>query len=264
MSESRDTVAQFGAQWTRYTQPLEGAETEAYLADILGPLLPLDAIDGRRVADLGAGNGRFTDILAGRAAHVVSVEPSAAMTNNRSRNARHANVEFLPSRIEDLPRDARLDLAFCIGVLHHVGDMRAALAAVRETLVPGGRLVLWVYGREGNGLYLALAVPLRALTTRLPDAVLHAIAGATVPGVKLYRALCRRFPSLPLARYFTNVLARLDDATLRLGIFDQLNPSIARYLSREEVVALLRGAGFKEPALYHRHGYSWTAVAERA
>jgi ubiquinone/menaquinone biosynthesis C-methylase UbiE len=259
-----DSVGDFGRQWTRYTHALGRTESEAYLADIVGPLLSLDAIDGRRVADLGAGNGRFTEVLAGRAARVLSVEPSDAMTNNRTRNARFGNVDFLHARIEELPPDASLDLAFCIGVLHHVADMRAALVAVRRALVPGGRLVLWVYGREGNGLYLGLVRPMRAVTIRVPDGVLHAVASALVPVVKGYRALCRRVPAAPLASYFNNVLSWCDDATLRLGIFDQLNPRIARYLSRAELIALLHDAGFPEPALYHRHGYSWTAVAEAA
>ena len=259
----RDTVAEFGSQWTRYVDRQAGADGEGYLQDILGPLLPLDAINGRRVADLGAGNGRFTDVLASRARSVLSVEPSAAMANNRARNGHRPNVEFLAARIEDLPRGAGLELAFCIGVLHHAADMHAALVAIRESLVPGGRLVLWVYGREGVRLYLALATPLRAVTTRMPDAMLHRIAGGCVPLLKGYRAACRRVPRLPMASYFTHVLGRCDDAALRLNVFDQLNPTIARYLSRDDVVRLLTGAGFRAPALYHRHGYSWTAVAER-
>lgn len=129
--------------------------------------------------------------------------------------------------------------------------------------MPGGRLVLWVYGREGVRLYLALATPLRSLTVRLPDGVLDALAGTLVPPVKAYRALCRRFPRLPLAAYFTQVLSRCDDAALRIAIFDQLNPHTARYLSRIELGRLVRSAGFREPRFYHRHRYSWTVVAER-
>ncbi len=48
-----------------------------------------------------------------------------------------------------------------------------------------------------------------------------------------------------------------------LTVFDQLNPTYAKYYTRDEAEALAAGAGFTDIQLYHRHGYSWTVVARR-
>ena len=49
----------------------------------------------------------------------------------------------------------------------------------------------------------------------------------------------------------------------RLVIYDQLNPAHAKYYRRKEVKKLMRDAGFSNIRLYHRHGYSWTAIGTK-
>ena len=46
-------------------------------------------------------------------------------------------------------------------------------------------------------------------------------------------------------------------------IFDQLNPSYAKYFKKQELESLLRKSGFKKFELIHRHKYSWTIIAEK-
>jgi hypothetical protein len=64
--------------------------------------------------------------------------------------------------------------------------------------------------------------------------------------------------------YITQVLAPLDFESLRLNIYDQLNPSIASYWTKDEVEALMRAAGLTAIHLHHRPGYSWTATGEKS
>jgi hypothetical protein len=59
------------------------------------------------------------------------------------------------------------------------------------------------------------------------------------------------------------VLAKFPAHVRRLTIYDQLNPAYAKYYTRSEAEALLVEAGFVDVKLYHRHGYSWTAVGTR-
>ena len=136
--------------------------------------------------------------------------------------------------------------------------MRAAVLALR----PGGKMLVWLYGREGNALYLALAQPLRALTRRLPHRLLVALVRMLYLPLAGLIGLARSMP-VPMRDYLNNYLARLSPEQRRLVMYDQLNPAYAKYYSAAEARALLEHAGFVNVRLHHRHGYSWTVIGER-
>src|SRR5690606_6178895 len=97
-----------------------------------------------------------------------------------------------------------------------------------ENLKPGGKAIVWLYGYEGNELYLRLVGPLRAVTKRLPHTALMALVWLLFVPLKIYIALCRVFP-LPMHAYMRKHLGRLDGPAQRLTIYGQLNPAWARY-----------------------------------
>jgi hypothetical protein len=132
------------------------------------------------------------------------------------------------------------------------------LAALR----PGGHAIVWLYGREGNGLYLALAKPLRALSTRVSHKGLLFVCRLLDIPTKAYIAACRHV-RLPLSEYMRNHLSRLAPDVRRLTIYDQLNPRWAKYYTRAEAVALLANGGFVDVRCHHRHGYSWLVTGSR-
>jgi hypothetical protein len=78
----------------------------------------------------------------------------------------------------------------------------------------------------------------------------------------LYAAACRLLP-LPLRGYMRGVFGKMSPEKQRLILYDQLRPAYAKYYRREEVIALLAAAGFEQIRLYHRHGYSWSALGSR-
>lgn len=262
------TIEDFGRQWTHFQENEGWYASVDFLRDVCGPLLDLSALQGARVAEIGSGTGRIVRmLLEAGAAHVFAVEPSAAMDVLR-RNLADVSTQVTPMHVtgEGLPAALDLDFVFSIGVLHHVPDPDPVVAAARAALRPGGRILVWLYGHEGNGLYLALARPLRALTTRLPRAALLATAAVLDRTLDVYRWLCRKAPAswpLPLRGYLLRVLDPLTRAQRRLVIYDQLNPSYARYYRAEEARALLERNGFREVRLHHRHGYSWTVIGEK-
>jgi hypothetical protein len=43
---------------------------------------------------------------------------------------------------------------------HHIPEPLATLRVAYNGLRPGGKCSVWLYGREGNELYLAIAAPL--------------------------------------------------------------------------------------------------------
>jgi SAM-dependent methyltransferase len=258
------TVADFGEQWTRYPDNSGWYGSLGLFEDVFGPLIDVREIAGRRVADVGSGTGRIVHMLmeAG-AAHVTALEPSDAFPVLQANTARWGDrVQCLHLPGDAISPEARVDWVFSIGVLHHVPDPRPIVQAAFRALRPGGRIAVWLYGREGNGLYLALVEPVRAVTTRLPHPVLAALSGVLTVALGLYVAACRILP-LPLRGYMRRVIARLSFTKRYLVVYDQLNPAYARYYTRDEAHALLANAGFTDVRLYHRHGYSWAVTGRK-
>jgi SAM-dependent methyltransferase len=197
------------------------------------------------------------------AAHVLAVEPSVGIDRLRE-NLRDAGdrVEVLHAPGDALPAGRELDFVVSIGVIQFIRDPLPTLAAARAALRPGGRLLIWVYGVEGNGLYVALVKILRSVTTRLPHFALAFLCSVLAVVVDVYIAACRWLP-LPMHDYMRNTLARVSRDKRKLTIYDQLNPTYAKYYRAGELRALLERAGFEDVRLHHRRGYSWSAAGTR-
>ncbi len=264
LEATEQTIADFGAQWTRYTSNDGYYASLDLFEDICGPLLEAGDLVGARVGDIGSGTGRIVRmLLAAGADRVVAVEPSDAFHVLRNNTAAWADrIEYVRGRGEAIPAGGGLDYVFSIGVLHHIADPAPVVRAAWQALRPGGRCVVWLYGREGNEAYLRFAEPLRRLTVHLPPPVLAAVSHALNLGLALYIPLCRLFP-LPLRDYMTKVIGRFSWSKRFLVVYDQLNPAVAKYYTRTEAEALLADAGFRNVRLHHRHGYSWTVMGEK-
>jgi len=257
------TIDDFGAQWRRYPDNEGYYASDALFADICGPLLDPAAIKGLRVADLGSGSGRIVRmLLALGAAHVTAVEPSEAIEALKRNTEESADrITYVHDTGERLP-DGPYDLIVSVGVLHHIPDPAPVTARALRTLKPGGRFLVWIYGREGNELYLRTFGPVRAVTKHLPDVLLAGICHLLTALLTVYIGLCRVLP-LPMRDYALSVLGRYGWRHRFLTVFDQLNPAYAKYYRQDEARALLTSAGFADVRLHHRHGYSWSVIGTK-
>lgn len=264
MDETSKTIQDFGDQWTRYTTNDGYYGSLEIFADIVGPFLSLSEFSGTRCAEIGSGSGRIVRMILGAgAANVLAIEPSRAIDVLRENVKDFGDrVQLLNAPGEQIPATGDFDYVLSIGVLHHIPDPQPVVAAAFKSLKAGGRLLVWLYGREGNEVYLAIFNPLRALTKRLPHTVLAGLVWVLYPMLAAYIALCRWLP-LPMSSYMREVIGRMSPDKRRLVIYDQLNPAYAKYYSRAEALRLLSDRGFVDVRLHHRHGYSWTVVGTR-
>jgi ubiquinone/menaquinone biosynthesis C-methylase UbiE/DNA-binding transcriptional ArsR family regulator len=118
------------------------------LAETLLQLLPPMVI-----ADLGAGEGTFSQLLAQRAERVIAVDNSAKMVEFGAQLAREngiANLEYRQGDLESPPiDDATVDLTFFSQSLHHALHPQRAVEAAFRILKPGGRIVILDLKRHG-------------------------------------------------------------------------------------------------------------------
>jgi ubiquinone/menaquinone biosynthesis C-methylase UbiE/DNA-binding transcriptional ArsR family regulator len=98
------------------------------------------------IADLGAGDGTFSLLLAQRATKVIAVDSSARMLEvGRDQATRHGieNVEFRQGDMEEIPiEDGIVDLVFFSQSLHHALHPDRAVHEAARILRPGGRVVI--------------------------------------------------------------------------------------------------------------------------
>jgi SAM-dependent methyltransferase len=261
---SERTIRDFGSQWTKHRDSEGRYGSLAFFEDIVGPLVDVEELEGKRVAEIGSGTGRIVHmLLASNVEHVTAIEPSDAYDVLKENLAVRAElqdrVSTLHIRGDEFVSERPLDYVFSIGVLHHIPDPAPVVKSAFDALKPGGKCFVWLYGHEGNESYLRWAKPLRAITTRLPHLALTGVVYAFYAALVLYRQLCR-LVSLPLKGYVENVLWTVTPQKRRLVIYDQLNPSYSKYYTKDEAERLLTDAGFEDLRIYHRHGYSWSVI----
>ncbi|MCU1340214.1 MAG: transcriptional regulator [Bryobacterales bacterium] len=98
------------------------------------------------IADLGAGEGTVSQLLARRAKKVIAVDNSEKMVEFGSSLARShgvKNLEYRLGDIEDLPlKKGEADVAFFSQSLHHAQHPPRALAEAFRIVKPGGRVII--------------------------------------------------------------------------------------------------------------------------
>ena len=101
---------------------------------------------GDRLIDVGAGTGLLGLALVDDVGEVVLSDPSAGMIEVATEKVQAGRLDSVRAVRHDLvadpPPSVRFDIAVSLLVLHHVEDTAAALAAIRELLVPGGWIAL--------------------------------------------------------------------------------------------------------------------------
>jgi ArsR family transcriptional regulator len=98
------------------------------------------------VADLGAGEGLLSELLARRCKKVIAVDNSERIVEFGAAKAKKnglKNLEFRQGDLQNPPIDANsVDLVILSQALHHAENPAAALRSAHKILKPGGQILL--------------------------------------------------------------------------------------------------------------------------
>jgi len=260
-----ETASRFAEEWTRW-KDLRGYYEEEFFAWV-APVTGEDFRD-KTVFEGGCGKGRHTAIVASHGARaIVSLDlgESAFVAFAHTRDLPNAHV--IIGDLLNPPVRPAFDLAFSVGVLHHLPDPAAGFASLASRVRNGGRVFFWVYGYEGNEWIMRYINPIRkAVTSKLPAGLLRVLCLA--PSVFLW-AIIKLFyrpradgkgpQHLPYGHYFAAMHSYPFDE-IHANVFDQLVTPVAFYLKEEEVRPWL-STGLQDVLLRWHREYSWTGLA---
>ncbi len=148
---------EFGENWRRFLAVLDDervAEAERSLVQ----MLRVPSLEGRSFLDLGSGSGLFS-LAAMRlgAARVLSldVDPSSVACTREMKRRYMSDAENWAVERGDILDESQVstlgewDVVYSWGVLHHTGDMHAAMERTARLVGPDGRLFVSIYNDQG-------------------------------------------------------------------------------------------------------------------
>jgi SAM-dependent methyltransferase len=107
-------------------------------------------VTGRRVVDVGSGEGYGAALLATTAAEVRGIELDPASVEHARRTHRRPNLDFVAGSVLDPASfgDRRFDVAVCFEVLEHLHEQEVLLENIARALGDEGLLLISTPDRE--------------------------------------------------------------------------------------------------------------------
>jgi ubiquinone/menaquinone biosynthesis C-methylase UbiE len=168
------------------------------------------AFTGKKVLDVGSGNGYVLSKYAREGAEVYGVDltPTAISLCQQRFALLGLRGHFELANAERLPfADNTFDCVCSMGVLHHTPDTTTAVEEIYRVLKPGGRLIVMFYHRD-SALYRFNFPVQRLLSRKSMQQLVNEVDGVGNPKGHVYsiaelRDLLRRFESIEM---FTGLL----------------------------------------------------------
>jgi len=263
----------FGREWStfrqesdRFSEQQRQAIFDDYFHIFPWHLLPAGGGVG---LDVGCGTGRWSVLVAPRVQHLHLLDPSAEAMSVARENLRGMNnVSYHLQSVAAIPLAPQsLDFAFSLGVLHHVPDTEAAIAAIADKLKPNAPFLVYLYYALDNRpvwyrLLWRITDLARFVVSRLPHPLRLAISQSVAtliywPMARVARFVSRRGRSasaLPLSYY-----ADKSFYVMRTDAYDRFCTRLEKRFRRSDIERLLARAGFKDITFSNNQPF-WCAV----
>jgi len=256
MNEKKGSQDRFGYEWNKYNKIIPIYETQ-----FLKWVYPLNKSDfkNKLILDAGCGIGRnsYWPIKYG-AKEVYSFDYDKRTVNIAKQNLLgFSNSEVFFESIYDLKFKNKFDLAFSIGVIHHLEFPHKAIQKVIDSLKTNGKILIWVYGYEGNEWIVKYINPIRKITSRIPVIFTHILTYSM--SIPLYFYI----KTFKQKNKYLNQLKKFKFWHINSIVFDQLLPKIANYWTKTEALSLLENKGLKDIEIHRVNENSWTVIGTK-
>jgi SAM-dependent methyltransferase len=269
------TVDGFGDEWERFDQSQLTTEEHVSLFNGYFSVFPWAALPTEAVGfDMGCGSGRWAKLVAQKVGVLHCIDPSSALNVAKRNLSKQTNCVFHSAGVSDhaLPEKS-MDFGYSLGVLHHVPDTAAGIAACTEMLKPGAPFLLYLYYAFDNRpfwfrwLWRATDI-LRRGISRLPHGARYWVSQSIA--VLVYWPLARAASlaerigagkiiteMMPLGSY-----RHLSFYTMRTDALDRFGTRLEQRFTRKQITEMMQAAGLENVQISDAVPY-WCAVGFR-
>ena len=267
------TTEGFGEEWAAFDQEaLEDTEFSMLFGNYFA-VFPFDQLPADAEGfDLGCGTGRWALGVAPRVGTLHCIDPSRkALEVARRRLGHLPNVSFSEARADMMPMaDQSQDFGYSLGVLHHIPDTGAAMAAAVRKLKPGAPFLVYLYydfdNRPDWFRWVWKSTEwARWAISRLPFATRKTVT--TVIAATIYWPLSRLarllekwgldVANMPLSDYRHRAFY-----SLRTDALDRFGTRLEQRFTREQIVKMMTDSGLTD-ILFHEGVPHWVACGKK-
>lgn len=255
--EQLGSPERFGHSWNIFSEILPVHEVQ-FLRWTAG--IEKTEWQGKRFLDVGCGIGRnsYWPLTYG-AASALCIDIDERTLAAARRNLQDFSTAVVENRSAyEINEHDAFDIAFSIGVIHHLDDQPAAVRQMRDAVRPGGRVLVWLYGYENNEWLVRYFDPTRRfLFSKLPLGLVYALS---LPATALLWLFLRS--GLGRTEYM-RLIRTFSFRHLRAIVYDHMIPRIATYYRKDEAIDLLRQAGLEAVEAHWVNEMSWTVTGTK-
>jgi len=256
-AEQRGSPDRFGHSWNIFSEILPVHE-EQFLRWTTG--LEKSVWEGKSFLDVGCGIGRNSywplSYGAGPGLSIDIDERTLAAARKNLESFGDAVVESRSAY--DIGESGNFDIAFSIGVIHHLEKPDLAILEMKNALKTGGTLLVWLYGYENNEWLIRFFNPVRKfLFSKMPLRLVYALS---LP----FTLLLWLFLRTGLGRTeYMKLIRTFSFRHLRAIVYDHMIPEIANYYTQGDAVQLLEKAGLHDVRAHWVNEMSWTVLGTK-
>src|SRR5262249_19351368 len=237
-------------------------QTEQLFWEWVAPLTR-DDFRGKRVLDAGCGGGHMLGYIKDVIAEGVGVDLNTAhVVRQRYRNYPH--IRIYEGDAATWHAEEGFDIVYSIGVVHHTQNPETTARNLMRLVKPGGKLVIWVYGHEGNFWTRLLVEAPKRLYAWMPRRLLWwmSLVLTTLLYPIVYSVYKLPLTWLPFYDYFRS-WRRLSFVRNCTNVFDKLNAPTTHFIKRSDIDPWFAGAPFSEARVHDCCRLSWRICATK-
>lgn len=179
LKHQKKTAESFAYEWNNIYKE-NNFEKNNFL-HFLSPFIKEEDLKGKITLDIGCGSARFTkwaSLCGAEMSFGTDLGESVEFAYNLTKNME--NVCIIQADIYNMPFKNQFDIAFSIGVLHHLPKPQEGFSRLPRVLKAGGKMIIWVYNRRNNKRALYFYEPIRTVARKIPKPILFKLC--YIPG----------------------------------------------------------------------------------